>query len=253
MKRADCNNRYDPQQAQRGTWGLLIFAGIFALAFFAASLWLFPYTRLLPQETGAGDQARQVQWGLLEGITSLATLSLVIGGFALTFREYRRSAIQHSRESAEAAFNIYKEIFDRLMNPEATAARRWIILNMEPRKEDCMDEETWLKTKDKLNERPPNWDKERAPGVEYLREALNVFDFIGFTAENYWDVEAELIKWMHPPIVKVWERVGAYIEREAIERNEPDFYQGARALGKMCLKWRQDHERPTPNIIKGAT
>ena len=92
------------------------------------------------------------------------------------------------------------------------------------------------------------------PGQTHLKRVLNTLDFVGFVADHYWDMwrtDDELVQWMSSPITKVWERIGPYVEYEAVERQEPDFYQAARMLSQYCLDWRCVHH-PVSRIIDGA-
>jgi hypothetical protein len=254
MENDNYSSPFDPKQIERKTRIRLWKTGVFSILVFVAVLLLillvvFPLTTYLPENRG-GD-TRPINWNLLEGMASLVTVSLVIGGLAFAFIEYVQTAIQQSRENAETSFNMYKEIYYKLMNPEAVEARRWIITNL-PTKKD-LDDETWLKqTISALDKIPRGWKSERPPGRDYLKEVLNTFDFIGFVAQHYWKMENELVTWMSPPVAKVWERIHLYVEYEAEQRNEPDFYESAREFGKYCVEWR-DRRYPKSNVIEDAT
>jgi hypothetical protein len=256
MKKIIYSSPFDPKEIERETTQRLLRTGIISLIIVAITLWgsikLFPLTTTLQSATEAGEAAKQVDWSLLEGIASLATVSLIIGGLAFAFTEYVQTTIQQRRESAEASFNIYKEVYDKLMNPEATAARRWIILNL-PTRQDGEEDEAWLKrTRAALNERPKGWKGERPPGTDYLKDALNTFDFIGFVAKHYWNMDYALVSWMSPSVVKVWERISLYVNDEAERRHEPDFYIAAREFGQHCVEWRKEHY-PQSIVIRDGT
>jgi hypothetical protein len=252
MEDNNYSNPFDPKQIEQNTkarlWKTsLLSIIVFIIVLLLSLLVLFPLTTYLPKSTAAGE----IDWPFLEGIASLVTVSLVIGGLAFAFFEYVQTAVQQSRENAETSFNMYKEIYHRLMNSEAVEARRWIITNL-PMKND-LDDETWLKqTIAALDKIPRGWKSERPPGRDYLKEVLNTFDFIGFVARHYWNMENELVTWMSPPVAKVWERIYFYVEYEAKQRNEPDFYESAREFGKHCLEWR-DKRYPKSNVIENAT
>jgi hypothetical protein len=246
-------NPFDPKQIEQKTKARLLKTSILSILVFIVVLLitlliLFPLTTYLPNSNRGGE----INWPLLEGISSLVTVSLVIGGLAFAFFEYVQTAIQQSRENAETSFNMYKEIYYKLMNPEAVEARRWIILNL-PTKQGHEDNQAWLeRTIAALDELPEGQEGERPPGRDYLKEVLNTFDFIGFVAKHYWNMENELVTWMSPPVAKVWERIYLYVEHEAEQRNEPDFYESAREFGQHCLEWR-NKRYPKSNVIKGAT
>ncbi|MBN1452348.1 MAG: hypothetical protein JW963_15135 [Anaerolineales bacterium] len=257
MENNNYSSPFDPKQIERNTKTRLWRTGILSILVFFAVLLLilliiFPLTTYLPERVGKGDNARLINWNLLEGIASLVTVSLVLGGLAFAFIEYVQTAIQQSRENAETSFNIYKEVYYRIMNPEAMEARRWIILNL-PTRNDQEDDQAWLKrTTAALNKRPRGWKDERPPGKEYLKEVLNTLDFLGFVAKHYWSMGNELVKWMSPPVAKVWERIYLYIKQEAEQRNEPDFYESASEFGQYCVEWRDRHY-PKSIVIRDAT
>ena len=252
MENNNYSSPFDPKQIERKTKSRLLRTSILSVFVFIVVLLLlllvlFPLTIYLPEKRGPG----LINWTLLEGMASLVTVSLVIGGLAFAFIEYVQTAIQQSRENAETSFNMYKEIYYKLMNPEAVEARRWIITNL-PTKND-LDDETWLKqTIAALDKIPRGWKGERPPGRDHLKEVLNTFDFIGFVAKHYWNMENELVTWMSPPVAKVWDRIYLYVEYEAKQRNERDFYESAREFGHYCLEWRNERF-PQSNVIKDAT
>jgi hypothetical protein len=257
VRHTNTQDRFDPAQIRRRITRTLLLAGAISgaivVGLFAIALLLFPLTRYLPQTVGSGELAQEVNWGLLEGITGLATLCLVIGGLVFALIEYRRSEIQDSRARAQSSFNIYKELYDKLTNPEATAARRWIVQNLPTLEQMAGDRDAWLaRTKELLDQSPEGWTKARAPGRDHLKQILIVFDFIGFVASHYWTIENELVEWMNPLVAKVWERVYLCVEDEAKRRNEPDFYQAARDLGDRCLEWRRKHYEPSVIIDDGT-
>jgi len=212
-----------------------------------------PHATFLRSTAETGESVTQGDWSLLEGIASLVAVSLVLGGSAFAFTEYVQTTIQQKRESAEASFNIYKEVYEKLMNPAATTARRWIILHL-PVREEQEDDQSWLhRTTVALNERPDDWEGERSPGLDYLKEVLNTFDFIGFVANHYWNMDHALVSWMSPAVAKVWERIYLYVEDEADRRKEPDFYESAREFGQYCVEWRKKQNFPQANVIQDAT
>lgn len=246
--------QFDSKRVRQETTQRLIRLGLISLAVGIGVLvligLLFPLTTFLPDRVGDAEPPQLVDWVLLEGIASAVTLALIIGGLAFAFVEYTENEVQQKRQNAESAFGIYKEVFDRLMNPSEAEARRWIILNLPTLKEMGGDERAWLAVvKDRLESTEPGI---RAPGKDYLKQVLNTFDFIGFVAKHYWNMENELVEWMSPVIAKVWERVSGYVEQEARDRNEPDYYLSAREFGTHCLAWRRKHF-PESTIIDNAT
>ena len=226
---------------------------------FLVGLYIFPRVTMLPEAVLIGNSYKKVDWSLLEGITSLMTFSMVFGGLLFAGAEYIRKSIQAERE-AEArdaeihmtTFVFFQEVFETVNNPDQVAARRWIIENLRtPMETDNLD--VLLKEMRRaLYDKPDGWSGIRPPGIEYLKQVLNAFDFIGFVFLDYWFMETKLVEWMSPLVAKVWERIYYYVEDEASRRNEPDYYRHAREFGDYCVKWRRS-QYPTPNIIINAT
>ena len=141
----------------------------------------------------------------------------------------------------------------RLNEPQAISARRWIIQNVPTLTQHGGEAEDWLaEVKRLLGQTPGKSYDERPVGKEYLKIVLNGFDFIGFVAQHYWSMENELVVWMSPLVAKIWERVGVYVEDEALRRNEDDFFRAARDFGNYCLEYRREHY-PDSVIIEDAT
>ena len=248
---------YNPEKIKRQTTWKIVRLGLVSLSVIILTFYLgltfFPLTTRLPESYGNGANARPVDWNMLGSITSLITTSLIFGGVVFAFVDNIQNANLRKIETSEISYNIYKDVFDRLMNPEAQNARRWIIQNLPTLAELNNDQDAWKKLVHlKLNEIPAGWQGERPPGLEYLKLILNTFDFIGFVAKHYWSVENELIFWMSPAVSKVWERIEPLVEAEALQRNEPDYYEAAREFGSYCVEWRKNNYPPS-NIIADAT
>ncbi len=248
---------FNPRKIRKQTMLGIVLAGSISLGVsvlvFWGSLHLFPLTSRLPRYAGNGPNAGPLDWTTLGDFTNLITMSLFIGGIVFAFIEYSQNAIERRRQMAETSFNIYKEVYDRLMSSEQLKARRWIICNIEILDEAATDRKTWLQQVNAaLDHLPEAWPGDRPPGREYLKQTLNTFDFIGFTADNYWSLDTELVEWMSPAVAKIWERIGPYVEEESAVRNEPDYYESARRFSQACVEWRRQHY-PRSRFLKNAT
>ncbi len=250
-------NKFDPKQIRHETIKRIFLTGLISLLIFCISLVLifslFPFTTSFPAIKELTETAEVVSWVSLEGVASALSLSLIIAGLAFAFIEHFPRAIQQRREGAVACFEIYKEVYDRLTDPEALVTRRWIITNIKTPEEMGSDKQSWLEhCRHQLNDRPENWNHERSPGKIYLKRILNLFDFIGFVARYYWNMDDDLVEWMSPSVAKVWERISLYVEDEAERRNEPDFYDTAREFGNHCVQWRRAHYQDSVIIPDGT-
>lgn len=250
----------DRQRIFRNLLLLSIFSLTIAVIFFIGSI------RLLYALRPMVEAESEPAWSLMEGITGLMALALATGGGVFALVEYVRSENEQAqreeerrereeerrKREAEQSFSLYQAIFDHLMKEEDIAARRWIIQNIPKPEQDPPGEEWILRVRKMIFAKPPGKEGEIAPGHRYVKQVLNTFDYLGFTAIHYWDPEGPLMEWVNPSIVKVWERIGPYIEEEARRRDEPDYYESARIFGKMCIKWRKEQNYPEPKIVKWA-
>ncbi|MBN1566169.1 MAG: hypothetical protein JXA10_20190 [Anaerolineae bacterium] len=241
------SDKFDPtiirDETEKRMWRLGLVSVLIAIAFFELGLLLFAVV---------GGRWLTVEWSLLEGVASLATLALIIGGLIFAIFEHVNNDVQEKRESAKSSFGIYKELFDRITSPEDTTARRWIILNIAPLDDEARKDEWLEEVKAKFHEMPDGWEGEIAPGHAHLKRILNTFDFIGFVSSHYWNMDGALVEWMSPPFAKVWERIGTYVEDEAERRQEDDYYKSAREFARYCLQWRQENCKKSV-IIDHAT
>jgi hypothetical protein len=251
----DKNPEYSPTETPRHTARRLLIERSVGLAvtifIFAFVLLLVPLTMLLPTSFSLGENVIQIDWNMLDNIISLATFSLVVGGVFFVYGEVR-SEVQRKREESESSFRFYKEVYERLMNPDSLEARRWVILNLPTLEDKNNDLDAWFESFNSTVHGTSRRSKNvRSPGQEYIKHILNDFDFIGFVHTNYWRIEGELAEWINPPVAKVWERIKWYVEKEAQLRNEPDYYAAARKFGDYCLDWRVAN-RPRANVIKNG-
>ena len=244
--------RYNPVTIHDEIKHKLVQYGVIAAVFALAILVIVPL--VFPRAIAAfPDSPPKTDWNYLEGFISLITLSLLVGGGVFVFMEYRRKEIQQKRDSALASFNIYKDVFDRMTALDETAARRWIIRNIQPLDETKQTKEAWLtEFQDIVFNKPDGWIDEIPPGKMHLKRVLNMFDYLGFVSEHYWHMEEGIMEWLSPPCVKVWERIGPYVESEAIKRNEPDFYLSAWKFGEDCIEWREKNIKEKFKIVNNT-
>ena len=81
-------------------------------------------------------------------------------------------------------------------------------------------------------------------GQRSVKLTLNCFDYIGFIAEHYWEIEDDSLNWLSPPIAKVWKRIGPYVSHIRDLRNVSDYYVSAEQIGKRSIQWRKENRLP---------
>lgn len=192
-----------------------------------------------------------VDWSLLEGYVSVISLALLTGGLAFAFAEYtdkenakQREKLVEERERAKLSYDIYQAIFEKLTDPEQEAARRWILANI-PVKKDEEDLGDWYqRVQAQIMAHPEGTEHAIPQGQRAVKLTLNCFDYIGFIANHYWDIDEDSLDWISPPIAKVWRRIGPYVKQVRLLRNASDYYLSAEQLGNRCMKWRQSRGLP---------
>ena len=201
----------------------------------------------------------EVNWNLLEGFASVISLALLAGGLIFAVTEYtskenarEAEKLAEQREKAKLSYDIYKAIFDKLTDPEQEAARRWILTNITIKKDD-EDIDVWYKKTHAKIMRGGRRNKDGLPeGQNAVKLTLNCFDYIGFIALHYWEIEADSLDWISAPIAKIWRRLGPYVEHVRELRKTTDFYTSAEHVGELCIKWRKDKGMDDEEIAKNT-
>ncbi|HEC23720.1 MAG TPA: hypothetical protein ENI95_12480 [Chloroflexi bacterium] len=161
-------------------------------------------------------------WSALEGLSSAATFAIAIGGGLMALIQLSEAVDQRKLAIESRNFEVYNNIFERLMSDEHIEARRWIYLNLPD------DPEVGLQQIDE-------------EGHRYIKMVLNAFDHLGFLLQRDWVHDEGILGWVSPIVVKTWEKLGPYVEYEARRRREPDYYEAARHLAEQCYEWRRRH------------
>ena len=186
----------------------------------------------------------------LEGVTSVLTMALLIGGLVFAFVDRQQKEKEERLNNQTISYQHFETIHNLLTDPEREAARRWIYENI-PLKTDDQPLADWLEiANQKIAEKPKGWAEPRTPGQKYIKMVLNDLDFIGFVFDEYWNAEDKEVEWFSPPIAKIWERLAPYVAAQREARSEPDWYQAAAVIGEYAIAWREKQGYQQPEIIK---
>ena len=237
------------RNSNRKIYRRLVMFGMISLAIILASYlvivyWWFPnFTQGHPGE---------MDWNLFDVFTGLITLSLFAGGFTFALAEYIDTEKAKQDDKNKLSYDIYQAIFDKLTDPEQEAARRWILENLEIKKEE-EDIAVWYKRTHAKIMKKTRGNKDGVPeGQNAVKLTLNCFDYIGFIAKHYWDVEKDSLDWISAPIAKVWRRLGPYVDQVRDLRGTTDYYLFAEHVGNLCIKHRADKGMKDEVIAKGT-
>jgi hypothetical protein len=165
-------------------------------------------------------------WAMLEAISTAAAVAQFLGGGVVALWQLRDSVDSRN-------LSIYNDIFEKLMSDRDIEGRRWIYVNLPDMPEQGI---AGLTTE----------------GQAHVKQVLNSLDHLGFLLEQDWitkDAEDAIIKWVSPFVVKIWQKIGPYIDYEAKRRREPDYYASIRYLAEHCIKWRAKNIANAGDIV----
>lgn len=151
-------------------------------------------------------------WDMMAGVSTAVAAAAVFGAGFVAYRELGELANSRHIEIAD-------RLFSELNSPENIEARRWIFQHLPP------DPERGI----------PSFTPEERDTV---KRVLNSLDRVAFLTQSGWIPEEMVMPWMNPMIVKAWTKLEPYVRYEGERRQEPDYYEHARALGERCLMWR---------------
>lgn len=181
----------------------------------------------------------KVDWNMLGNFVSVVSFAILGGSLVFALVEYADKENAKTREKAKLSYEIYQAIFEKLTAPEQEAARRWILTNIPVRKADEEIAGWYEQANAAIMRRTPQANDDLPEGQTAVKLTLNCFDYIGFIANHYWDVDDDSLDWISPPIAKVWKRIGPYVTHIRTLRKASDYYLSAELIGSHCIEWRQ--------------
>jgi hypothetical protein len=230
--------RYDHWEIVRKLSLFGVASLVLGIGGFRLLMWAFPFF--------SRAYFGNVAWDRLGEFVSVVSLVLVTAGLAFALAEYTDKENAKRRERAKLSYDIYQAIFEKLTAPDYEAARRWILANI-PVKKPEEEISAWYKeTQARIMGRPPGTEEVGGlpEGQTSVKLTLNCFDYIGFIANHYWDVDDDSLDWISPPIAKVWKRIGPYVQHIRTLRKARDYYLSAEYIGNRCIEWRQSRGLP---------
>ncbi len=198
--------------------------------------------------TGAADVSGDPGMAL-EGVISLVTLALILGGGVFALTEYLEGEEDRKESERQKSLIRSQDVVERMNTEDEIIARRWVIRNIPVAEESESPGDHALRVRAVVF---PEGEPKPTVGQGYIKHVLNTFDYLGIVEQNYGQFEDHIMRWISPMITKVWERIGDYIEDEATRRNEPDYYLWARQLGWACIEWRKGQNYPEANFVEDA-
>jgi hypothetical protein len=151
-------------------------------------------------------------WSIVAALSTAVEAAVFLGVGFIAYRELAEVAESRYIEVAE-------RLFDELNSPESVEARRWIFQNLPEDPKEGLE----------------NISLE---GQNAIKRVLNSLDRVAFLTQAGWIPDEMIMPWMNPMIVKSWAKLEKYVDYEGQRRNEPDYYEHARALAERCVDWR---------------
>ena len=186
-----------------------------AITLVAFILWML----ILSSSWKAGVNADY--WSYIEAVSTAFAAAAVIGAAYFAFQELNETAVMRYMEVAD-------RLFQELNSEENIAARRWIYSHITAEMQAQPEEIARI------------LDKKKGEGRIMIKRVLNSLDRVAFLTQNGWIPEELIMPWMNPMVVKIWEKVGLFVEFERDRRvKEPDYYEHAQKLAEECVKWRK--------------
>ena len=133
---------------------------------------------------------------------------------------------------------MYREINEKITSPTQEAARRWIMDNIQVKKDDEDLAAWYARTNTRIMEGENGTSEELPEGQKNVKLALNCIDYIGFISGHYWKIEGDALDWISAPVAKVWQRLCPYVRHVRMLRGQADYYAFAETLGELCIQWR---------------
>lgn len=221
-----------------------LFTILFTLVGYSITMWLFRIYSI--NISGTQD------WDLLGGFVSVLTLSFLVGGLVTSVIDRVNADVIEAREKAKLSFDIYQAINAKLTDPEQEAARRWILMNITIKREEESLPAWYEMTQSKIMSVDGKTQDGLPEGQRAVKMTLNLLDYIGFIARNYWEIEDDSLDWLGLPIAKIWRRLGPYVLEVRRQRNADDYYAFAEYIGKLCIEWRQKKGLPDEAIARNS-
>jgi len=165
-------------------------------------------------------------WAMVSALSSALTTGTVLAAAFIAFRELKELSDTRHLE-------VLDRLFDELNSDANTEARRQIYVDL------------------------PAFSEENAVGLPpslqaAMKHVLNSLDRVAFLTQSGWVPEKDVMPWMNPMVVKVWNKMRPYIRHERARRNEPDHFEHAERLADRCGEWRLKHlpgAEPAPNWL----
>jgi hypothetical protein len=179
----------------------------------------------------------EMQWSRMEALATVIALAFGVGAGLFVL-------IELIQNSDGRNLDIYRDIYEKFMDTDQVESRRFIYTELYDG--DYTGDFARLRRMSAADLKRDYRDLlvkvyRDAGAKRHVKNVLNAIDYFGFLAAQDWVTADELIGWVSPIVVKVWQKIGPLVEYECRVRadEEPDYYEAARNLALWCQRWRK--------------
>jgi hypothetical protein len=179
----------------------------------------------------------ETQWGRMEALATVIALAFGVGAGLFVLIELIQNSDGRNLE-------IYRDIYEKFMDSDQIESRRFIYTELY---DGEYTGDFAALHKMSVNDLKRDYREllvkvyRDAEAKAHVKNVLNAIDYFGFLAARDWVTADELIGWVSPIVIKVWQKIGPLVEYECRVRadEEPDYYESARNLALWCQRWRK--------------
>ena len=154
-------------------------------------------------------------WTMVEAFSTILGAATVVSAGLIAVWQLREAS--SSRHIA-----VVDRLFDEMNSKENVDARRWVYQELPDDPSHGMQGLT-------------------EEGRDKVKTVLNTLDRVAFLTQRGWIPDEMTMPWLNLMVLKVWQKLGPYVDYESERRGEKDYYDGVRALAERCRRWRAKH------------
>ncbi|TEU13719.1 MAG: DUF4760 domain-containing protein [Anaerolineales bacterium] len=154
-------------------------------------------------------------WTMVEAFSTILGAATVVSAGLIAVWQLREAS--SSRHIA-----VVDRLFDEMNSKENVDARRWV----------------YQELPDDPSQGIQGLTEE---GRGKVKTVLNTLDRVAFLTQRGWIPDEMTMPWLNLMVLKVWQKLGPYVDYESERRGEKDYYDGVRDLAERCRRWRAKH------------
>jgi hypothetical protein len=154
-------------------------------------------------------------WTMVDALSTILWAATVVSAGLMAVWQLREAS--SSRHMA-----VVDRLFDEMNSKENVEARRWVYQELPDDPAQGIQGLT-------------------EEGRDKVKTVLNTLDRVAFLTQRGWIPDEMTMPWLNLMVLKVWQKLGLYVDYESERRGEKDYYDGVRDLAERCGRWRAKH------------